>query len=332
MTSPIYATAREMIANLAARKISARELLDAHMARNEALAAKLNCVIATNVERARDAAQFIDDARARGAAMGVLAGVPMTIKDVFDVDGMPAVVGNPALRRSAARTARMRNLSAACGTTMPSSGARQTYRSCSEISRATTPSAERRTIPMMFLAPPAAPLAARRRRWPLGSRRWKSAPTSAARCRHPANFCGVFSLKPTWGVLPQRGHVPPPPGIVSEPDLGVMGPMARNVGDLRLLWNTLRGSAGAAPRDIRDSRVVLWDIEPGFPLAREVREHVGRAAEALQRRGAIVEAKEPSVQRRRVAARLSRVAASDHGGRLSRQAEGKLRSAEGRRS
>ena len=95
MTSPIYDTARQMIADMAARRISARELLDAHVARNEALAAKLNCVIATDIEHARDTAQFIDDARARGAAMGVLAGLPMTIKDGFDVDGMPAMAGNP---------------------------------------------------------------------------------------------------------------------------------------------------------------------------------------------------------------------------------------------
>ena len=57
--------------------------------------------------------------------------------------------------------------------------------------------------------------------------------------RHPANFCGVCSLKPTWGVLPMRGHVPPPPGFDAELDLGVGGPMARNVGDLKLLWDVL---------------------------------------------------------------------------------------------
>ena len=61
--------------------------------------------------------------------------------------------------------------------------------------------------------------------------------------RTPANFCGVTSLKPTWGVLPMRGHVPPPPGIDAEVDLGVGGPMARNVDDLKLLWSVLSKSS-----------------------------------------------------------------------------------------
>ncbi len=98
MTDPLHRSAREMLADLAARKISARELLDAHVARNELLSPRLNCVIATDLEQARRAAQSIDDARARGAAVGVLAGLPMTIKDGFDVAGMPAVCGNPALK------------------------------------------------------------------------------------------------------------------------------------------------------------------------------------------------------------------------------------------
>jgi amidase len=290
VTSPIYATAREMIANLAARKISARELLDAHMARNEALAAKLNCVIATNVERARDAAQFIDDARARGAAMGVLAGVPMTIKDGFDVNGMPAVAGNPnyvdrpKTCADAELVGRVRKDDAIVWgkTNVPFMlGDFQSYNTV--FGTTNNPYDVART-PGGSSGGAAAALAAGITSLEIGS-------DIGGSLRHPANFCGVFSLKPTWGALSQRGHVPPPPGIVSESDLNVMGPMARNAGDLRLLWNTLRGSAGAAPRDIRDLRVVLWDIEPGFPLAREVREHVGRAAEALERRGAVVERK-----------------------------------------
>ena len=63
----------------------------------------------------------------------------------------------------------------------------------------------------------------------------------------PANFCGVCALKPTWGVLPMRGHVPPPPGIDAEVDLGVGGPMARNVDDLKLLWSVL-SKTPEAPR------------------------------------------------------------------------------------
>jgi amidase len=290
VTSPIYDTARQMIADMAARRISARELLDAHVARNEALAAKLNCVIATDIEHARDTAQFIDDARARGAAMGVLAGLPMTIKDGFDVDGMPAMAGNPRYAdrpkecTDAELVDRVRKADAIVWGKTNVPFMLGDFQSYNAVSGTTNNPYDVSRTPGGSSGGAAAALAAGITPLEIGS-------DLGGSLRHPANFCGVFSLKPTWGVLPQRGHIPPPPGIVSESDLNVMGPMARNAGDLRLLWNTLRGSAGTAPRDITDSHVVLWDIEPGFPLAREVREHVGRAAEALQRRGASVERK-----------------------------------------
>jgi amidase len=290
VTSPIYDTAREMLANLAALKISARELLDAHVAQNDALAAKLNCVIATDMERAHDAAQFIDDARARGAAMGVLAGLPMTIKDGFDVNGMPAAAGNPAYAERPKKCAdaelvgRVRKEDAIVWGKTNVPFMLGDFQSYNAVSGTTNNPYDVSRTPGGSSGGAAAALAAGITPLEIGS-------DLGGSLRHPANFCDVFSLKPTWGVLSQRGHVPPPPGIVSESDLNVMGPMARNAGDLRLLWNILRGSAGAASRDITDARVVLWDIEPGFPLAREVRDHLGRAAEALQRRGAIVDRK-----------------------------------------
>jgi amidase len=91
----VYATAREMLADLAAKRISARELLERHVARNAALHGKLNAVVASDLDRAWREAQAIDDARAKGMTLGALAGLPMTIKDGFDVEGMPATSGFP---------------------------------------------------------------------------------------------------------------------------------------------------------------------------------------------------------------------------------------------
>ncbi|MBV9045779.1 MAG: amidase, partial [Alphaproteobacteria bacterium] len=93
-----YATARSMLADLTARKVSARELLAAHVARNEQVHKKINAVIETDLKRAEKDAQAVDDARARGQAIGRLAGLPMTIKDGFDVQAMPATSGNPAFK------------------------------------------------------------------------------------------------------------------------------------------------------------------------------------------------------------------------------------------
>ncbi len=114
--------------------------------------------------------------------------------------------------------------------------------------------------------------------------------------RHPANFCGVCSLKPTWGVLDLRGHVPPAPGAFFETDLGVVGPMARNSEDMKLLWSVLHGSTMQARRDVRGRRIAVWDEEPGFPLASEGRDAVTRAADALSKAGAIVERAKPDIE------------------------------------
>ena len=113
--------------------------------------------------------------------------------------------------------------------------------------------------------------------------------------RHPANFCGVTALKPTWGALDLQGHVPPAPGAYFETDLGVVGPMARNSGDLKLLWSVLNGSTALARRAVKGARVAIWDEENGFPLAREVKDAVRRAAEALERTGAKVEPGKPDL-------------------------------------
>ena len=66
--------------------------------------------------------------------------------------------------------------------------------------------------------------------------------------RIPAHFCGVAALKPTFGRAPILGHVPPAPGSLSVRDLNVAGPMARNVGDLRLMFSVLTGETAGAAR------------------------------------------------------------------------------------
>jgi amidase len=105
----------------------------------------------------------------------------------------------------------------------------------------------------------------------------------------------VCALKPTWGVLDLHGHVPPLPGSFFETDLGVVGPMARNSEDLKLLWSVLHGVPQAARRDVRGARIAVWDEEPGFPLAAEVRDAVVRAADVLRAAGAKVERTKPDI-------------------------------------
>jgi amidase len=281
-------SARALIAALAAKTISARELLDDAMARNAEVAGTLNCVVASDPERAQKAALAIDDARARGRAPGALAGLPMTVKDVFDVDGMPAVVGNPMLKdrpkacSDADLVARLKGEGAVIWgkTNVPlMAGDFQSYNSV--YGTTNNPYDVSRT-PGGSSGGAAVALATGITSLEIGS-------DIGGSLRHPANFCGVFSLKPTWGALSQRGHAPPLPEQFCDIDLNVVGPMARTADDLQLLWTILSGSAAKDRGSVKGARVIVWDEEPSFPLSRDVRTQVQRAADALQRRGAVVE-------------------------------------------
>ncbi|HSM95973.1 MAG TPA: amidase family protein, partial [Rhizomicrobium sp.] len=253
----IYATARQMLSDLAAKKISARELLDLHVARNDALHGKLNAVIEKDLEHARAAAKSIDDARVHGAALGALAGLPMTIKDGFDVFGMPATSGARGFYGRAKNcqdadvVAAARKAEAIIWgkTNIPYMlGDIQSY---NEIYGTTNNPYDVTKTPGGSSGGAAAALAAGITPLEIGS-------DIGGSLRHPANFCGVVSLKPTWGVLSLRGHIPPAPDEFTETDLGVVGPMARDVDDLRLLWNVLRGNDGAAEKPVKGSRIAVW--------------------------------------------------------------------------
>jgi amidase len=290
----VYATAREMAAALEAKRVSARELLDMEVARNEKLAKTLNAVVATDLARAQRDAKAVDDARAKGAALGPLAGIPMTIKDGLDVENMPALCGNPgfAKRPKACPDAAVVKRARAAGaviwgkTNVPLMlGDIQTYNSV--YGTTNNPYDVSRT-PGGSSGGAAAALATGITPLEIGS-------DIGGSLRHPANFCGLCSLKPTWGVLDQRGHIPPLPDGYFESDLNVVGPMARNVEDLKLLWSVLRKTAIAARRDIKGARIAVWTEEPGFPLATDVKARVDAAAQALARAGAQVERAKPDI-------------------------------------
>ena len=289
-----YATARSMLADLKAKKVSARELLDAHLARNDKIAKPINAVIETDIARAKKDAAAIDEARAKGAALGVLAGLPMTIKDGFDVQNMPAASGAPQFKDRAKDCADATVVAAARGagaviwgkTNVPFMlGDYQTY---NVIYGTTNNPYDVTKVPGGSSGGAGAALATGVTPLEIGS-------DIGGSLRHPANYCGVTSLKPTWGALDGRGHIPPNPAAYYECDIGVYGPMARNVDDLKLLWSVLHGSPEQKRRDVKGSHVAVWDEEETWPLARDVRDGVARAAAALEKSGAHVERAKPDI-------------------------------------
>lgn len=289
-----YRSATDMLADLRARHVSAVELLDAHVSRNEAIHATVNAVVATDLERAHETAKGIDEARARGREVGPLAGIPMTVKDGFDVRGLPAVSGNPAYvgRGANCRDADVVAAARSAGaiiwgkTNVPFlCGDFQTYNAV--YGRTNNPY-DLTLTPGGSSGGSAAALSAGVTPLEIGS-------DLGGSLRHPANACGVYALKTTWGRLSQVGFVPPLPDGHVTLDLAVIGPMARTPADLRLLHGVLSGRTPARPASVSGRRVAVWHAEVGLAVGSDARDAVERAAVALSTQGADVRVAKPGI-------------------------------------
>ena len=280
--------ATDQLAALNSKRVSSFELLKACLARHEQTHARLNAVVAVDLERALERARAIDDLRARGESVGLLAGLPMTVKDTLDVVGLPASSGLKRLRtrqaEDAATVRRAKHDGAVIWgktNTPVLAGDWQTFNDLYGVTN--NPWDTARTTGGSS-GGAAAALAAGVTALEIGS-------DIGGSLRIPASFCGVFSHKPTWGLDDQHGHVQPSPGSWSERDLNVVGPMARSARDLRLLLSVIEGgslAAKAPPADLKEARIALWLEEPSFPLDGAVRATIEAFASELAAAGAQV--------------------------------------------
>ncbi|WP_372781512.1 amidase family protein [Phenylobacterium sp.] len=280
--------ATDQLMALTAKRVSAVELLKAALAQHERTHARINAVVAVDLERAMERARAVDDLRTRGEPLGLLAGLPMTVKDTLDAVGLPASSGLKHLRQRQAEDATAVKLARYAGAviwgktnTPVMAGDWQTFNGL--YGTTNNPWDEART-PGGSSGGAAAALAADVTALEIGS-------DIGGSLRVPASFCGVYSHKPTWGLVDQHGHVPPSPGSWSQRDLNVIGPMARSARDLRLLLSVLEGgplAAKAPPSDLKEARIALWLDEPSFPLDPEVRATIESFAAELTAAGAQV--------------------------------------------
>jgi len=179
---PAYRSAGELVQMLASRQISSRELVDSAIARIDAIDPEINAVVVRDFDRARAAADAADAALASGERRPLL-GLPMTVKEQFNIAGLPTTWGDPKFKdwRPEADALVVQRLKSAGR----SSSARPTCRSASGIGKVTMRSTARPTIPGTLTEAPAALQAARRRRSQRVSCPSNSARTSAARCGRP---------------------------------------------------------------------------------------------------------------------------------------------------
>jgi len=289
-------SATELLAALRSREVSSRELLDLYLARIDRLNAPVNAVVTLDVERARKAADAADAANARGESLGSLHGLPMTIKDTFETAGLRTTAGASMLAShvpslDAVVVGRVRAAGAIIfgKTNTPTfAGDVQTYnpvfgvtRNPYDLSRSSGGSSGGSAVAMA-----------------LGLSGAEIGSDIGGSIRNPAHYCGIYGHKPTHGIVPARGHLPPPPGGLAEYDLGVMGPMTRSAEDLSLLLDVLAGPdewpakawrldlPRARRRSLREYRVAAWLDDPFCPVDAEVRA-LGEATVAALREAGV---------------------------------------------
>jgi amidase len=253
----IYASVTSLAQAIRTREVSAQEVVDAYLARIEAVNPQLNALVQLTADAARDEARAADAALARGQIMGPLHGVPMTIKDSLDTAGVISTGGTTGRRayvpaQDATVVARLRAAGAILlGKTNTPELTLSVETDNLVYGRTNNPYDVTRT-PGGSSGGAATIVAAGGSPLDLGS-------DTGGSIRQPAHFCGVAGIKPTSGRTPRTGH------IISF-DVGALdslteiGPIARFVEDLILTLPIITGvdwrDPGVVPMPLGDPRAV----------------------------------------------------------------------------
>jgi amidase len=310
-----FKTAVELSEALAAKKVSAVELAQDAIGRIERHDDKINAVCVRDFGRGLEAARAADAARARGDASPLL-GIPMTVKESFNVAGLPTTWGFPAQKdfippEDALAISRVKAAGAVLlGKTNVPFGLGD-WQSYNDIYGTTNNPHNLGRTPGGSSGGSAAALAAGYGALSLGS-------DLAGSLRVPAFHCGIYAHKPTFALAPSRGQLPPPfPPLPSDFDLMVIGPMARSAADLALLLDVIAGpdplESGTAytltlpparHSALKDFRVLMIDSHPVLPTDAAVRAAIDTLATNLGKAGVTVERESPLLPDFAVSSRL----------------------------
>jgi amidase len=296
MADTAWMSASQLAGEIASGNVGSEDALDACLARVDTHNGAINAVVATDLDAARARARAADDATRRGENWGPLHGLPMTIKDCFEVVGMACTAGAPELKdhqpnRHATAVERLIEAGAVVygKTNTPIwAGDLQTY---NDVFGTTNNPWDLKRGPGGSSGGSAAAVASGFTSLEVGS-------DIGGSIRNPAHFCGVAGHKPSYGIVPIRGHIPGPPGNITAADIGVAGPIARTVDDLELALDVMAGPDEfdgpgwrldlAQPRReaVKDYRVAVWADDVACEVDREVADLVAAAGEALAADGA----------------------------------------------
>ena len=295
--------AAEIARSIRDRKLTAAEVLEHFLARVDRFNPKLNAIVWQDRDRARARAKAADAALARGEVWGPLHGVPMTIKESYNVAGSPTTWGDPSLKENVTATSAL---------------------SVERLEKAGVVLFGKTNVPLMLADWQSynAIYGTANNPWdttrtPGGSSGGSAAALAAgltgidagsdigASIRNPAHYCGVFGLKPTWGVISPKGHSLP--GVVTYGDISAIGPLTRGAEDLDLALDAMAGpddiDAVAWKLDLpqcpatslKEFRVAVKLRDPNSEVDGEYADRLQALVEALAKRGAKVKEIEPAV-------------------------------------
>jgi len=236
--------AKDLAEKIAAKDVSSAEVVEAHLDRIARVNPQVNAIVRVLAEEARAAARRADEAVAAGLPLGPLHGVPFTVKENIDVEGLPTTLGVPALAQAIAPmdapvVERMRSAGGVmiARTNLPDMALRSDTGS-TLYGHTSNPWNRGRTAggssggEAVALATGMTPIG-------LGN-------DIGGSLRNPANACGVASIKPSAGRVPDAGFIPNEDRLLAVQLFNAQGPMARRVADVRLGLEVLMG---AHPRD-----------------------------------------------------------------------------------
>ncbi len=253
-----FRSANELAAMIRRRDIGAVELLELYLERIDTFDETINAVIWQDREGALETARTADTRTVAGGDLPPLHGVPMTIKESFDVAGAPTTWGDPEFRSNVARhdcvaVERLKRAGVTLfgKTNVPLNLA--DWQSFNDIYGVTSNPWDTGRTPGGSSGGSAAALAA-------GLTGIETGSDIGASIRNPAHYCGVFGHKPSFGICPPRGQALP--GILTGPDMAVIGPLARSADDLILALDAMAGA------DTLDA--AGWRLELPAPRARRL--------------------------------------------------------------
>ncbi len=298
MSELAFLSATELADKLKRKAVSSEELLRHYFDRIDKHNESLNAIIVETRDEAMARAKEADKALARGENWGAFHGVPMTVKESYNVVGLPTTWGNPLWKDNVAKedAESIKRLKAQGVVVFGKTNVPlmlSDFQSYNDVYGTTNNPYDLERTPGGSSGGSAAALAA-------GLTGLETGSDIGGSIRNPAHFCGVFGHKPTWNLLWMRGHAPPG-DMRGTPDISVIGPLARSATDLKTAVKTMAGPDEIMTRGYKlnlpsldnrtlgDLRVAVWADDEVCHVDTEVRTRVENVTQAFKDAGASVD-------------------------------------------